>query len=234
MMKPRLFLLTAGLAIAVLLAGCHIFPNDFPVAVGNRTASTVTVFANGGPIGEIGSNQTATFNIDLSPIGKTTVDAIGNPISPAPIASATFTARDNASGVLSAGAATTLIHGVTAYLDVAPCLLLAGGSTGPICVSVANTSSGSSSSPTCSFSLSPSSQSFDSAGGTGTAAIQASSTSCSWTATSNDTWISITSAISGTGNGTVVFQVQPNMTGLARTGTLTIAGQTFTVNQGAI
>jgi hypothetical protein len=234
MMKPRLFLLTAGLAIAVLLAGCHIFPNDFPVAVGNRTASTVTVFANGGPIGEIGSNQTATFNIDLSPIGKTTVDAIGNPISPAPIASATFTARDNASGVLSAGAATTLIHGVTAYVDVAPCLLLAGGSTGPICVSVANTSSGSSSSPTCSFSLSPSSQSFDSAGGTGTAAIQASSTSCSWTATSNDTWISITSAISGTGNGTVVFQVQPNMTGLARTGTLTIAGQTFTVNQGAI
>jgi Viral BACON domain len=234
MMKPRLFLLTAGLAIAVLLAGCHIFPNDFPVAVGNRTASTVTVFANGGPIGEIGSNQTATFNIDLSPIGKTTVDAIGNPISPAPIASATFTARDNASGVLSAGAATTLIHGVTAYVDVAPCLLLAGGSTGPICVSVANTSSGSSSSPTCSFSLSPSSQSFDSAGGTGTAAIQASSTSCSWTATSNDTWINITSAISGTGNGTVVFQVQPNMTGLARTGTLTIAGQTFTVNQGAI
>jgi BACON domain-containing protein len=234
MMKPRLFLLTAGLAIAVLLSGCHIFPNDFPVAVGNRTASTVTVFANGGPIGEIGSNQTATFNIDLSPIGKTTVDAIGNPISPAPIASATFTARDNASGVLSAGAATTLIHGVTAYVDVAPCLLLAGGSTGPICVSVANTSSGSSSSPTCSFSLSPSSQSFDSAGGTGTAAIQASSTSCSWTATSNDTWISITSAISGTGNGTVVFQVQPNMTRLARTGTLTIAGQTFTVNQGAI
>jgi len=234
MMKPRLFLLTAGLAIAVLLAGCHIFPNDFPVAVGNRTASNVTVFANGGPIGEIGSNQTATFNIDLSPIGKTTVDAIGNPISPSPIASATFTARDNASGVLSAGAATTLIHGVTAYVDVAPCLLLAGGSTGPICVSVANTSSGSSSSPTCSFSLSPSSQSFDSAGGTGTAAIQASSTSCSWTATSNDTWISITSAISGTGNGTVVFQVQPNMTGLARTGTLTIAGQTFTVNQGAI
>jgi BACON domain-containing protein len=233
MMKPRLSLLGAGLAIAVLLAGCHIFPDNFPVAVGNRTASTVTVFANGGPIGEIGSNQTATFSIDLSPTGKTAVDAIGNPISPAPIASATFTARDNTTGVLSAGAATTLIHGVTAYVDVAPCLLLAGGSTGPICVSVANTSSGSSGSPSCSFSLSPSSQSFDSAGGPGTAAIQASS-GCSWTATSNDTWIIMTSATSGTGNGTVVFQVQPNMTGLARSGTLTIAGQTFTVNQAAI
>jgi hypothetical protein len=233
MMKRRLTLLAAGLPIVVLLVGCHIFPNDFPVAVGNRTASTVTVFANGGPIGEIGSNQTATFKIDLSPIGKTTVDAIGNPISPAPIASATFTARDNTTGVLSAGAATTLILGVTAYVDIAPCVLLSGGATGPICVSVANTSSGSSGSPTCSFSLSPSSQSFDSAGGSGTAAIQPSS-GCSWTAMSNDTWISITSAISGTGNGTVVFQVQPNMTGLPRTGTLTIAGQTFTVNQAAI
>jgi hypothetical protein len=191
------------------------------------------VFANGGAIGEVGSNQTATFSIDLSPIGKTAVDAIGNPISPAPIASATFTARDSATGVLSAGAATTLIHGVTAYVDVAPCLLLAGGATGPICVSVANTSSGSSSSPACSFTLSPTSQSFDGAGGTGNVSVQ-TSTGCFWTAASNVTWITVTSGASGTGNGTVVYQVQPNPTGLARTGTLTIAGQTVTVNQTAI
>jgi Viral BACON domain len=233
MMKTRLSLLVAGPAIAVLVAGCHLFPNDFPVAVGNRTASTVTVFANGTQIGEVASNQTATFTIDLSPTGKTAVDAIGNPISPAPIAQATFTARDKTSGILSAGAATTLIHDVTAYVDVAPCVLIAPASTGLICVSVANTSSGSSSSPACSFSLSPSSQSFDSAGGTGTVSVQASS-NCSWTATSNVTWISVTSGASGTGNGTVVFQVQANITGQARTGSLTIAGQTFTVDQAAL
>jgi BACON domain-containing protein len=233
MMKTRLALLPAGSAIAVLLAGCHLFPNDFPVAVGNQTASTVAVFANGAQIGEVGSNQTATFTIDLSPTGKTTVDAIGNPISPAPIAQATFTARDNATGILSAGAATTLIHGVTAYVDVAPCVLLGGASTGRICVAVANTSSGSSSSLACSFSLSPSSQSFNAAGGTGTVLVQASS-NCSWTAMSNVTWISVTSGASGTGNGTVVFQVQPNITGQARTGSLSIAGQTFTVDQTAL
>jgi hypothetical protein len=233
MMKTRLSLLVAGPASAVLLAGCHLFTNDFPVAVGNRTASTVTVFANGAQIGEVASNQTATFTIDLSPTGKTAVDAIGNPISPAPIAQATFTAQDKATGILSAGAATTLIHDVTAYVDVAPCVLIAPASTGLICVSVANTSSGSSSSPACSFSISPSSQSFDSAGGTGTVSVQASS-SCSWTATSNVTWISVTSGASGTGNGTVGFQVQANITGQARTGSLTIAGQTFTVNQAAL
>ena len=94
MMKTRLSLLAAGLAVAVLLAGCHVFPNDFPVAVGNRTASTVTVFANGEQIGEVGSNQTATFTLDLSPTGKTTSDAIGNSISPTAIAQATFSAQD--------------------------------------------------------------------------------------------------------------------------------------------
>ena len=195
--------------------------------------STVTVFANGDPIGEVGSNQTATFTIDLSVTGKTTVDAIGNPISPAPIAQATFTARDSATGILSAGAATTLIHDVTAYVDVAPCVLLSSTATGVICVSVANTSSGSSVSPACSFTLSPITQSFDAAGGTGNVSVQASG-GCFWTAASNVTWISVTSGASGTGNGTVIYQVQPNLTGQARTGSLTIAGQTFSVGQTAI
>ena len=233
-MKTPLSPFAAVLGVAVLLAGCHLFPNDFPVAVGNRTTSTVTVFANGAPIGEVGSNQTGTFTVDLSPTGKTTVDAIGNPIAPAPIAQATFTARDSATGILSAGAATTLIHDVTAYVDVAPCVLLSGGSTGPICVSVANTSSGSSGGGpvACSFSIFPSSQSFDTAGGTGNVSVQASS-DCSWTATSSVTWITVVSGTSGTGNGTVVYQVQPNITGQARSASLSIAGQTFTVNQAA-
>ena len=228
MMKRRLSPLAVELAIAVLLAGCHVFPDDFPVAVGNRTASTVTVFANGEKLGEVGSNQTATFSVDLSPTGKTTVDAIGNTISPTPIAQATFSARDNATGILSAGAATTLIHDVTAYVDVAPCGLI-GAATGLICVSVANTVSGSS--QACSFSISPTSQSFDSSGGAGNVSVLASS-GCSWTATSTVTWITVIRGDAGTGNGTVVFQVQAN-TGQARTGTLSIAGQTFTVSQAA-
>jgi hypothetical protein len=54
---------------------------------------------------------------------------------------------------------------------------------------------------------------------------------CTWTATSNTGWISITSGSSGSGNGTVGYSVQANFGTGARTGTLTIAGQTFTVNQ---
>jgi uncharacterized protein (TIGR03437 family) len=54
---------------------------------------------------------------------------------------------------------------------------------------------------------------------------------CSWTATSNVSWITITSGASGTGSATVSISVTANTSTAARTGTLTIAGQTFTVTQ---
>jgi hypothetical protein len=56
-------------------------------------------------------------------------------------------------------------------------------------------------------------------------------TGCSWTATSGATWLSIASGATGSGNGTVVFSAAAEETGTPRTGTLLIAGQTFTVSQ---
>ncbi|MDQ4122089.1 MAG: DUF5050 domain-containing protein [Acidobacteriota bacterium] len=44
-------------------------------------------------------------------------------------------------------------------------------------------------------------------------------------------WLTVTSGQSGNGSGTVTYSVAQNATGLQRTGTITIAGQTFTVNQ---
>jgi len=64
-----------------------------------------------------------------------------------------------------------------------------------------------------------------------TVAVTPSSSSCTWTATSNDTWITINSGSSGTGSGTVNYSYAANTTTSARTGTMTIAGQTFTLNQ---
>lgn len=51
-----------------------------------------------------------------------------------------------------------------------------------------------------------------------------------WTAQSNAAWITITSGASGTGDGTIDFSVAAN-TGAARSGTLTIGGQLFTIEQ---
>ena len=56
---------------------------------------------------------------------------------------------------------------------------------------------------------------------------------CAWTASSNASWITITSGASGTGNGRVGYLVLPNVGG-SRTGTLTVAGETFTVSQAAL
>ena len=84
--------------------------------------------------------------------------------------------------------------------------------------------------PSCSFSINPSSQSIGAAGGVGATVAIATSAGCTWTATSNDTWITVLTGSNGNGPGVVTFRIAAN-TGTARTGTLTIAGRTFTVNQ---
>ena len=55
---------------------------------------------------------------------------------------------------------------------------------------------------------------------------------CSWTAVSNDSWITVTSGASGSGTGTVGYSVASNSSSSSRTGTVTIAGNTFTLTQG--
>ena len=56
-------------------------------------------------------------------------------------------------------------------------------------------------------------------------------TGCAWTAISNASWIGVMSnTATGTGNGSVSYSVSRN-NGASRTGTITVAGKTFTVNQ---
>lgn len=83
----------------------------------------------------------------------------------------------------------------------------------------------------CSYSISPTAQSFGASGGSGTVSVTAIS-GCAWTATSSAPFLTITSAASGTGSGTVGYRVLGN-SGAARSGPLTIAAQTFTVSQAA-
>jgi hypothetical protein len=68
------------------------------------------------------------------------------------------------------------------------------------------------------------------AAGNGVVATSASA-GVAWTAVSNVSWLSIVTGTSGIGNGSVTFSVAANLTGAQRVGTLTIAGQTFTVTQ---
>jgi hypothetical protein len=84
----------------------------------------------------------------------------------------------------------------------------------------------------CTFSISPTSQAVDAAGGTGSVTITTTA-GCAWSAKSNDGWLSFTGAANGTGAGQVSFKAAANKDLKARSGTLTIAGQIFTVTQAA-
>ena len=81
----------------------------------------------------------------------------------------------------------------------------------------------------CTYALSAAGQNVPAVGGTGTVNVT-SATGCAWSSTSNASWLSITTPPNGTGNGSVGFSAAAH-TGPPRTGTLTIAGRTFTVSQ---
>jgi hypothetical protein len=77
--------------------------------------------------------------------------------------------------------------------------------------------------------ISPIKQSFSATGGSGSINVTAAD-GISWTAVSNSSFLTITGS-SNTGSGIVSYTVAPNSSTEGRTGTLTIAGQTFTVTQ---
>jgi all-beta uncharacterized protein/BACON domain-containing protein len=84
--------------------------------------------------------------------------------------------------------------------------------------------------PSCAYTISSNNQKVDA--GAGTRSVNVSTTAaCSWTSISSASWITVTSGATGTGNGSVTFSYAANTGGAARTGTLTIAGQTFTLTQ---
>ncbi|HWP42446.1 MAG TPA: PQQ-dependent sugar dehydrogenase, partial [Blastocatellia bacterium] len=83
----------------------------------------------------------------------------------------------------------------------------------------------------CSFTLSPESQSFPADGGKGSFVIT-TPVNCAWTAASSVPWIEITAGASGTGVGSVSYEVDPNQSSTPRSGAITIAGEAFMVFQG--
>jgi len=83
--------------------------------------------------------------------------------------------------------------------------------------------------PACTYSISPVSVSAPAGGGPGSVTVTATGTGCTWNATSNANWIVVVSTTATTVN----YTVQANTSASPRSGTITIAGLTFTVNQAA-
>jgi hypothetical protein len=86
------------------------------------------------------------------------------------------------------------------------------------------------SAPSCSYSISSNSQNFSGNGGSGSVGVTTGA-GCAWTASGNPSWITITSGASGSGSSTTSFTVQPNTSVSARNTTITVAGQSLSINQ---
>jgi sugar lactone lactonase YvrE len=82
----------------------------------------------------------------------------------------------------------------------------------------------------CSYALSASSLAAGASGTAGNLTVTAAA-GCGWTAISNVSWIAITSSTVGSGNGNIVYSIAANTGASSRSGTLTVAGQVFTVSQ---
>lgn len=82
----------------------------------------------------------------------------------------------------------------------------------------------------CSYSLNPTSQRVAAIGGAGTFTV---TTACQWTAQPSVTWLTITSASTGTGTSTLSFRADLNPTAVERSGSITIGGTAFLVTQDA-
>jgi hypothetical protein len=82
----------------------------------------------------------------------------------------------------------------------------------------------------CAYAIGSTSANANGGGDTLTVNVGTSAATCTWTAVSNSPFITVKSGATGTGSGSAVLTIAANP-GNARSGTATIAGQTFTVNQ---
>jgi C1A family cysteine protease len=82
----------------------------------------------------------------------------------------------------------------------------------------------------CSYTLSKYTDAAPAVGESGSVNVSVNG-SCTWNATSNAKWLTLTSGKSGTGNGSVAYKASRNTGGEARSGALTIGSQTLTVTQ---
>lgn len=67
--------------------------------------------------------------------------------------------------------------------------------------------------------------------GSSSVALQTAVNGFAWKATSDSSWLTVTSGPLGAGNGTVQFSVSSNGTGSVRTGHITVAGETYAIAQ---
>jgi hypothetical protein len=222
---------TGGTITATVSASCSATTGTvrFRVSDGSLTGTgdlQVNVTANTAPTVGVYPNTL------IAPGGSTTVTPSVAPADNGAIASITATATPNSfTGTLTANTQTgsLMITGAnpagTYNITVTLTDNCGAITTRSFMLTINN----------CAATLSKTAQNFAANGGTGTFTLTINP-ACQWTAVSNDSgFITIVSPTGQqTGTGTVTFSVASHTSAAPRNGTITVAGQTFTVRQGML
>jgi hypothetical protein len=137
-------------------------------------------------------------------------------------------ADDSASGIAIDGAGNAYVVGWTTSANfpvVTPYQSAYRGETDVFLLKIGDLAG-----PSCTYSISPTNQSFGATGGASSIAVTSSAAGCGWNTTNALSWVTITSG-SGTGSGHTTYSVAANVGATPRSGTFTVAGHAFTVNQ---
>jgi hypothetical protein len=168
----------------------------------------------------------APCTYSISPGGQS-FTAAGGPSSPVAVSTLStcqWTTVSNASWITVSSGATGTGIGSAGFIVAAN---TGAGRTGTL--TIAGVPFAVSQDAPCTQGLSPSNQTFSSAGGDGSITV-VSPPGCQWTSRSNDAWISVQSGVTGNGGGRVEYRVDASSGG-TRSGTISIGDATFTVTQ---
>jgi hypothetical protein len=205
-----------------------------PLVPGTTYQASVLAVGPGGTAPSALSNPFTTSTACSPSISATTATisaaaATGN-VSVVAGTGCTWTATSNASWLTVTSGASGTAAGSVGYSVTANAATAAR--TGAISVAgriFTVTQSGTSA---CTYAINPASRTSIAAGESTSVSVTSGS-DCAWTATSAAAWITVSAGATGTGNATVNMTIAANQAA-QRTGTVTIAGHTFTVTQSGV
>jgi len=194
---------------------------------GAARTGTVTIASRTFTVTQAAPAPACTYQIDPTSNSVSAIGATGS-ITVKAAAGCAWTATKTADWITFSGATSGSGNGSVGYV-VLPNIGSARSST----ISIGGqtfTVSQAAPPPSCTYKLNPEGATVPAAGGTGTFTVTAAN-GCAWTAVpTTPQWITITSGASGNGNGTVAFSAAAN-SGARRSGTIVVAGETFTITQ---
>jgi hypothetical protein len=195
---------------------------------GAARTGTLTVADQSVTVSQAGATASCSYSVTPSSVSVPSTGSAGISVSVTASTGCPWTAASTVAWISIASGSSGTANGTAIFTVAANS---GAARTGTVTVAGQTVTVNQAAGP-CTYSINPTTLSTGAAGGTAGPIAVTAAAGCTWTATTNASWLSITSGASGTGNGTVAISVAANIGG-ARTGTLTVANQTVTVNQAA-